>query len=498
MKHKYLLAIAGLAMAICSCDEGTDKIGMSLTSTNDNITVTTQEFDVLTESYIADSVYTYNNELYLGRVTDPETHTTVASSFMLQFNMMEETMMPDKSEITSLENGEIVADSCVIYLYFYQSKSFGDSTTAMKLKISELDHPVADGMHYSNFDPVKEGYIRKNGLTNTHVYTFDDMTLKDSVKSLTSFQPRVAIRLNKPYTDKNGVTYKNYGTYILRNFYDHPEYYKNSYAFIHQICPGFYIETTDGTGMMSFFDDAEIRVYFSGTESVESEDDDDETVDVDYLFYLSASSTCEVLQTITVKNDRKALEQLIASDQECTYLKTPSGIFTEVTLPVDEIKSAHVNDSLLSVSVDFNRLNNLETLSKYTFAAPKKVLLIQKDSLNSFFEKNQNYNNKYAFYTTLSKNAYSFSGSSDINNLIVKMYNDRRDGLKNDPNWVEKHPNWNKALLLPVSELSISTSSSTSSTIGLIHEMGLTTTRMKRGTKADPIKLKVIYANFNN
>ena len=474
MKHKYLLAIAGLAMAICSCDEGTDKIGMSLTSTNDNITVTTQEFNVLTESYIADSVYTYNNELYLGRVTDPETHTTVASSFMLQFNMMEETMMPDKSEITSLENGEIVADSCVIYLYFYQSKSFGDSTTAMKLKISELDHPVADGMHYSNFDPVKEGYIRKDGLTNTHVYTFDDMTLKDSVKSLTSFQPRVAIRLNKPYTDKNGVTYKNYGTYILRNFYDHPEYYKNSYAFIHQICPGFYIETTDGTGMMSFFDDAEIRVYFSGTESVESEDDDDETVDVDYLFYL------------------------IASDQECTYLKTPSGIFTEVTLPVDEIKSAHVNDSLLSVSVDFNRLNNLETLSKYTFAAPKKVLLIQKDSLNSFFEKNQNYNNKYAFYTTLSKNAYSFSGSSDINNLIVKMYNDRRDGLKNDPNWVEKHPNWNKALLLPVSELSISTSSSTSSTIGLIHEMGLTTTRMKRGTKADPIKLKVIYANFNN
>ena len=199
-----------------------------------------------------------------------------------------------------------------------------------------------------------------------------------------------------------------------------------------------------------------------------------------------------------MKNGRKALEQLIASDQECTYLKTPSGIFTEVTLPVDEIKSAHVNDSLLSVSVDFNRLNNLETLSKYTFAAPKKVLLIQKDSLNSFFEKNQNYNNKYAFYTTLSKNAYSFSGSSDINNLIVKMYNDRRDGLKNDPNWVEKHPNWNKALLLPVSELSISTSSSTSSTIGLIHEMGLTTTRMKRGTKADPIKLKVIYANFNN
>jgi hypothetical protein len=206
------------------------------------------------------------------------------------------------------------------------------------------------------------------------------------------------------------------------------------------------------------------------------------------------------LQTITVKNDRKALEQLIASDQECTYLKTPSGIFTEVTLPVDEIKSAHVNDSLLSVSVDFNRLNNLETLSKYTFAAPKKVLLIQKDSLNSFFEKNQNYNNKYAFYTTLSKNAYSFSGSSDINNLIVKMYNDRKAGLKQDPNWVEKHPDWNKVVLVPIVTPTFTTStvnntSVTSTSTPISHQIGLTSTQLVGG-KNSPIEIKVIYAEF--
>ena len=497
MKLKYLFAIAGLAMAICSCNEGTDKIGMSLTGNNDNINVTAEDFNVLTESYIPDSVYTYNNELYLGRVTDPETHTTVASSFMLQFNMMEETMMPEKELITSRENGEIIADSCVIYLYFDSSKSFGDSTTAMKLRISELDHPVADGVHYSNFDPVKQGYIREGGISQQQVYTYADMTLKDSLKATSSFEPRIAIRLNKPYTDKNGVRYRDYGTYILRNYYEHPEYFKNSFAFIHTMCPGFYIETTDGQGVMSFFKDAEIRVYFDCAETIEWDDDDQETENIEYLYYLSASSTNEVLQTITVKNDKPALQKLINSDPTCTYLKTPCGIFTEVTFPVEEIKSSHTKDSLLSVSVDFNRINNVESLSKYTFSVPKKVLLIQKDSLNSFFEKNQNYNNKYAFYTSLSKNAYSFSSSSDINNLIVKMYNDRRDGLKNDPNWVEKHPNWNKALLLPVGELSISTSSSSSTTIGLLHEMGLTSTRMKRGTQTDPIKLKVIYANFN-
>jgi hypothetical protein len=315
------------------------------------------------------------------------------------------------------------------------------------------------------------------------MYTYNDLTKEDSV----DYTPYIAIRLNEPYTDKNGVQYKNYGTYLLRNYYDHPEYFKNSYTFIHQMCPGFYIENTDGEGLMSYFLSAQFAVYYQ----YESEGEE-------YNSFMLFASTNEVLQTITVKNDKAALKKLVETNSDCTFMKTPAAIFTEVTLPVDEIKSTHMNDSLLSVSVDFNRVNNYEPLSEYTFSAPKKVLLIQKDSLNSFFEKISNYNNKYAFYTSLNKNAYSFSNSSDINNLIVKMFNDRREGLKNDPNWVEKHPNWNKALLLPVSDISISTSSSTSTPIALIHEMGLTSTRMKRGTPQDPIKLRVIYAKFNN
>ena len=488
MKLKYLLAIAGFAMALCSCDEGTDKVGMSLTSSNDNISVTTEEFNVYTESFIPDSVYTYNNELYLGRVTDPETKITVASSFMMQFNMTEETHLPDKALITSLEDDKVIADSCVLYLYFDEDKSFGDSTTAMKLKISELDHPVADGVHYTSFDPVKEGYIRQGGLTKSQMYTFEDLMLSDSIRSTSDYYPHITVRLNQPYTDKNGVQYKNYGTYILRNYYDHPEYFKNSYAFIHQVCPGFYIETTDGQGMMSNFESALLAVFYSYKED-----------SVEYTSYLLSASTDEVLQTITVKNDKAALKQLVETQSECTYLKSPAGIFTEVTLPVDEIKSSHKNDSLLSASVSFNRINNYEPLSSYTFSAPKKLLLIQKDSINTFFENKLNYNNKYAFYTTLNKNAYSYSSSSDLNNLIVKMYNDRAEGLKKDPNWVEKHPDWNKAMLIPVGEYSITSSTSSSGTtpIALMHEMGLTFTRLKRGTVQDPIKIKVIYAKFN-
>jgi len=498
MKLKYLLAIAGFAMAICSCDEGTGNIGMSLTSNNDEISVTTEEFNVLTASYIPDSVYTYNNELYLGRVTDPETNTTVSSSFMIQFNMMEETHLSEEEDIISRdENGEIIADSCIIYLYFDPDKMYGDSMTAMKLRISELDHPVPDGLHYSSFDPVKEGFLRQGGLSQTRLYTYDDLTISDSVKSSSSYDPVLSIRLNAPYTDKNGVRYNNYGSYILRNYFKHPEYFKNSYSFIHQMCPGFYIETIDGQGMMSHFYSAQICIYYTFYGKNLMEDDGD--ADAEYVSYMLAASTEEVLQTITVKNDQAALKQLVENSSDCTFMKTPAAIFTEVTLPVDEIKSAHVNDSLISASVSFNRVNNYEPLTKYTFSVPSKVLLIEKDSLNSFFERNQNYNNKYAFYTSLYKNAYNFSNSSDINTLITRMYNERAAGLKKDPNWVEKHPNWNKALLLPVGQVSITTTGTASSSpIALMNEMGLTCTRLKRGTAQDPIKMRVIYARFKH
>jgi hypothetical protein len=261
------------------------------------------------------------------------------------------------------------------------------------------------------------------------------------------------------------------------------------------MCPGFYIESTDGQGLMSYFASAQFSVYYTYLGYDDSEEDGGFE---EFASFLLASSTNEVLQTITVKNDKEKLKQLVESDNSCTFMKTPAAIFTEVTLPVDDIKSSHMNDSLLSVSIDFNRINNYEPLSKYTFSAPPRVLLIQKDSLTSFFEKNQNYNNKYAFYTSLYKNAYSFSNSSDINNLIVKMYNDRHEGLKHDPNWVENHPNWNKALLVPVGILTSSTSSTDKTPIALVNEMGLTTTRLKRGTPEDPIKLRVLYARFNN
>ena len=176
--------------------------------------------------------------------------------------------------------------------------------------------------------------------------------------------------------------------------------------FVNNICPGFFFEIEDGLGVMAKIEEIDLHVFYRRLEDGESA-----------YASIALSSTPEVLQTTRVVNDEGALQRLI-DDTSCTYLKAPAGIFTEVTLPVDEIDQYQVNDSLLSVSMSFQRLNSGRYDVQYPINAPSYILMVHKDSLNSFFEKQTMYNYTYSFATSLSSNAYSFS---NICNMISLM-----------------------------------------------------------------------------
>ena len=481
MKTKSLLAIALSAMAIFSCSTDTDTIGTSLINENDRLVFSTDTFQAHTRSVLVDSVYARNYETYFGQVKDPETNTYVKTEFMAQFNMQENVTLPDISNMVLDKNNQITADSCEIWLFFDKTKCFGDSLAPLKMNILELDQPMSDNeTYYSNYDPKANGLIRKDGLKKSLVFTMNNLTYTDSIRGLSSYADIARISLNEAYTDKQGVTYNNYGTYILRNFFEHPEYFKNSYSFIHSLCPGFYFELGDGLGLMAKFSEIHMRIYYRYKK-------DDET----YITFLGSASTQEVLQTTKITNDKDALRQLV-NKNECTYLKSPSGIFTEVTLPVDEIAQSHANDSLLSVSVSFCRENSGLEASSYLLKAPSTIIMLPKDSLQSFFEESKTYDYKSTFVTTLStNNNYTFS---NIGNLITLLNKNKVEGLASDPDWVNKHPNWNKVMLVPVS---VSSTSSTASVSVISNQMGLGSTKLVGG-KDHPIDMKVVFARFKN
>lgn len=483
MKLKIVTAIAFTAMAMLSCSEDTGTIGTSLTSDSDKLDLATGVFQAYSKSVGVDSVYVRNFGSYIGIVKDPETDSYVMSEFMTQFNMLENYPLPSKDKI-DLEALNVEADTCEIWLYFDKTKCYGDSLTPVKMNVLEMSKPMSETKtYYSNYDPVSEGYIREGGLQKSIMFTLRNLIYTDSVRNLKTYRDVARVPLNQPYTDKNGVTYNNYGTYIIRNYYDHPEYFKNSYAFVNNICPGFYFQIADGLGVMAMFDRIDLRFTFRYRLKEDSEV---------YRGVVSMSSTGEVLKTTRLANDKGGLNRLI-EDPSCTYIKSPAGIFTEVTLPVDDIMDKHANDSLLSVSISFNRINSSIADDNYLLKSPSLLMMIRKDSLDNFFEKQRNYDNKSSYGASLSYNTYTFS---NISNIISRMYTDKFVGTLIDPDWCKKNPNWNKVLLVPIT--ATTTTTSTSTVISSVsHQVELATTQLVGGAYS-PIEVQVIYARFKD
>jgi hypothetical protein len=397
---------------------------------------------------------------------------------MVQFNTLEDYRFPDTDSIASLKDGEIIADSCDIQLF--HSSFFGDSLATMQATVYEMETPMQEGIrYYSNYDPIASGLIRKDGICQKKTYTLSDQSVKDSLRALTDYSASIRFALNQPYTDKDGKTYNNYGTYIMRKYYENPSYFKNSYSFIHNVCPGFYVKTTGGLGSMAYIDISWISVYFRVKNG--------ETIKVGVARF---SGTEEVLQATHITNDRNSITKL-AADPTCTYLKSPAGIFTEVELPVNDITLNHVNDTLNTAKLKFSRINN-NIQGSNTLYVPTSLLMVERDSMYVFFEKGKNIDNKQTYVTSFSGNAYTFS---NVSGLIRYMAEARAKGLKANPNWVAEHPNWNKVVLIPVK-----LTSSNGNVVRVTHDMSLASTRLVGGTQNpyDALKMSIIYSKFSN
>lgn len=481
MIRKVLLSgFVFATILLSSCDDNTDTLGNTLTNTVDQFEIITDTFNVTTRSVVVDSILSRSQYNYLGHIKDPETGTYVTSNYMTQFAILEafdgSTLLPESDSIRSRNgNGEIIADSCRMQVYFYSS--IGDSLNAMKLTACEMGVPMEENnLYYTNFDPEEAGLLRtdRNAIKVNKIYTPLDLSLRDSSRALIvdkTNMESVIIPLNGKYIDKNGREYENYGTYIMRQYYENPDYFKNSYSFIHNVCPGFYVKSTDGLGVMSEVYLTELAIFYQYKA--------DSTVNTGSLLL---SGTEEVLQTTNIVNDKNRMEAL-AADSTCTYLKTPAGIFTEVTLPVNDIIYGHEKDNISSAKIVFNRINSADV--ENTLGVPTQVMMIPKDSLYTFFEEKNLPDNKTSYVGTYSStyNTYTFN---NISTLITEMYDAKQNGTASE--------NWNKVILVPVS-ISYNTSSTTSSVTNVSNEMSLRSTKLIGGYKnsRQPIKISVIY-----
>ena len=494
MKNKLIYILALCAFVMISCDDTTDSIGTSLTNTNDHLKITTDTFLVSSRSILADSVLSRSNTGYLGRIKDPETGATITGNFMAQFHVQEDYNFPTDDEIVTKDDNGIYADSCELRLYY--RNFYGDSLAVMKVTAYEMNRPMEEGaVYYSNYDPIEQGYINANSFKISKMYTLANLNYSEESRKSSSYVPHISIPLNHEYTDKNGKKYKNYGTYIMHKYKENPEYFKNAYNFIHNVCPGFYLKMDNGIGSMANIFMSQINVFYKVKKK-----------DKPVVATSSFSGTEEVIQKTVISNDKNSIKSLV-EDNSCTYLRTPAGIFTELTLPVEEMQKGHVNDTLNTAKIILRKLNT-DIGSKHSFRNASRLLLIQKDSLYSFFEKHKLYDNKQTFLSdaksSLSKAESSYNNTyvfSNISSLITFMNKLKADGEKSDADWKSKHPDWNKVVVVPVSvRMTARTAYTPSQVIAVDNEMGLTSTKLVGGSANPyaPIEISVVYSKFSD
>lgn len=484
MKFIKLTAFLLAAFSMVACDDTTDTLGSSITNKVDNLTITDATYNVETQSLVAGPVLSKSNNGIIGRVKDPETGTYLTADYMTQMVPLSTFSVDTLQYIKDANNGELRADSCYL-LVSYQS-TYGDSLAPMKATAYLMDKPMTEDKDYlTDFDPMTEGYTSHYKGSATYSLSKSTGNFKIYLN-----KPYTKIYLNKPNT-KDTVTYDNYGTYILKTFVEHPEYFKNKYDFLNKVCAGFYIKHEGGIGNVADIWNTELMFYWSRQKTVKASDGVTDTITKGWARNW-IDGTEEALQTNHIVNDAASIASL-AADPSCTYLKSPAGIFTEVTLPVEEILRGHENDTLNTASVTFPRINNTETDNQYIFDTPSYVLMIPKDSIDSFFENGDVVNNRNSFYASYSSsttNGYTFS---NISNLITAM--SKKKGSSE---------NWNKAVLIPITVSTVVENNSTVIT-KMTHNMSLTSTRLVKGTHSEnaqdmssPIQIKVIYSRFKD
>ena len=484
-----VLVIAALTFA--ACDDTTEGIGGSITNKIDNINISDSAFNVTTKSIVAGAVLSRNNTGLIGKMKDPETGNYVKGDYMTQLSVLPTFSVDTLDYIKQANNGSIEADSC--YLLVSYNASYGDTIAPMKVTAYEMTKPMAeDQEYYSDYDAFKNGWVSEN---NPHWSSNYNLSNTSDVKNF-------KIYLNKKY-EKDGKTYKNYGSYIMQTYAEHPEYFKTNYKFLHNVCPGFFIKNVGGTGNMAKIWNTELIFYWTRHKTIKAKDGVTDSTAVS-IGYNRFDGTEEVLQLNKIENDTKNLEQLANQNQQnWTYLKSPAGIFTEVTLPIEDIMKGHEKDTLNTASISFPRLNNKDEDNAYNFATPSTILMVQKDSLQSFFEKSKLADNRTSYTASYSntgsyKNAYTFQ---NIANLVSAMYKNKGKG-----------ENWNKVVLVPVNV--ITTTQGYTTVISKInHDMSLASTRLIVGTDdpdkdytkdaktgkkvaSGPIRIKVIYSKF--
>ena len=368
MKIKLFILGLSLGISILSgCNDDLTQVGTGIQPENDRPLVYADTFYMKAKTLQTDSVYARTIYGSLGEIYDP-LYGNLKSDFMCQF------YCPENFRFRYTPYNGII-DSVEFKIYYSRSWT-GDSLTPMRAQLYEVTTPLTRDF-YTNIDP--EQYCNMQKSLGMQTYTARDLSVSDSLwndknsNNVLTYQPRITIRMPQE---------------VGQHFYDAtiktPEVFNDQNTF-NQFFPGIYVTNTYGTGNILNIESSQMNIYYKYT--VKGSANQDSIVQTWETF----SATSEVIQLNRFENTD--IDHLLEPNDSIAYLKSPAGVYTRLTIPAQDIAPIIKGRIVSNVDLSLKALPQEDW--KFAFEAPANVLILPKDSMDTFFKNNNVENTEF-------------------------------------------------------------------------------------------------------
>lgn len=435
MKFRHFAVILS-ALGLMACEDN-GEVGSLIQPSEDVLSISSFMVNVQTESVLADSSLCKSANFILGQYTDPKFGVTQAE-FLTQIDgRLGGVFIPDTTVVTknSTVNGVLntlltdfnpkfgnilkitdpsgLSVDSVFFHAEYSDDFIGDSLSLQAIDVYALNRTLPGGVkYYSNTDPAL--YCDKDELLGSLVYQVAKAR-------------RLRVPLSKEYGEK------------LASIYTSGSGVKKQSEF-NDIIKGIYVSHSFNEGGIIKIPVAGIYLYYSYDAKIHTTYDGRDTiVDSRELrgsngerfnpltlgVFFSANKAVERADVIKHINLKESFAEL-ESDKGASYTFTPSGINTSVKIPFQTVLDSLSKNGSDTSKVSFNGAylklytKKLDWETKFSKNPNSFMLLVNKDSIDNFFYRNQSPDKINSFSA-----AYDTSGvySFDITYAMQRMKN---------------------------------------------------------------------------
>lgn len=453
MKQKDLLNITLLsivALLLYSCDDSLKNLGFTIQPDSDRITVGTDSLflnatTVSVEALLPNGMHARAKTPILGEYKD-SLFGTIKSDYLGEFYYPKGKNFPDDAIIDSVQVG-----------VFYDSWR-GDSVAPIEISVYEVKKNLPSGSHYTKFDPTK--YVDIDSPIGRSIFTAANIEVPRAERQKQGYYHRALVNLPKSIGEEiyhYSETIKDLDTDSFK------EYFK-----------GLYITTNFGSGTIVTVDHTYLYIHFNYLDKKGSSTKQD-TIRTGVTIL---NTTPEVIQINQIQNKN---DKLLEDNADYAFIKSPAGVFTEVTIPLTEKADILNNQALNLAKFTVSALPEKNTDLKFKLRPSPYLLLVNKDDMEEFFEQGKVPDNVTSFYAQFDETTYTY----DFGNLaaMVNHYKKENGGKVKDLNYV----------LVPI-DLSVTSVSNQPQITGVYNQMTPTATTLFKSP--DKMKMELVFSKL--